>query len=173
MRVFSFPALPGTAGTMQAIGIMKTLARRGRVDPLVRDMALKIVQGIPGRSGFDQATAIRRWLAINVEFRRDPTDNELIYSPNRMVRILTERGPPLYIDCDDVATLAAALGGAVGLRARFQVVGFLSPRAPFRHIWADLRDPAGRGPWVQMDVTRQAQSLPLNAAISRRKIIHV
>lgn len=158
---------------MQTVRLMKRMAQRGRVDPAVRDLALQIVAGIPGRAGTEQAKAIRRWLAINVEFRRDPTDTELLYSPARMVKILTERGPPLYIDCDDVATLAAALGGAVGLRARFQVVGFLSPRAPYRHVWTDLRDPANRGPWVQTDVTRRAQSLPLDVAISRRKIIHV
>ncbi len=64
-----------------------------------------------------------------------------------------------HVDCDDAAILAAGLGKAVGLLARFVLVGFRSSRAPFSHVWTELRSPTG-GPWVEMDVTRSVQRLP-------------
>ncbi len=173
MRVIRITIPNGDAGTRATVRHMRRLAREGKVSPIVRDYALRIARGIPGRDGTRQALAIRLWLASNIEFRRDPHGSELLYSPARMLHILTTRGPPLYIDCDDVAILAAALGGAVGLRSRFQVVGFLSPNAPYRHVWTDLSSPGRGARWVDMDVTRQAQPTAAQGAISRRWLVTV
>jgi hypothetical protein len=173
MRVIKVTIPNGDAGTRATVRWMKRLASEGRLSPIVRDYALRIARGIPGRDGTSQALAIRRWLASNIEFRRDPYGAELLYTPARLLRILTKQGPPLYIDCDDVAILAAALGGAVGLRSRFQVVGFLSPSAPYRHVWADLSSPSRGARWVDMDVTRQAQPTAAQGAISRRWLVPV
>lgn len=173
MRTFRIPLFGGDWGTRTIAGYMKRFAREGQTDPTVRDLALSIVRGVPGRNGLAQAVAIRNWLASNVEFTRDPERAELLYTPARMVSILTTRGPPLYIDCDDVAVLAAALGGSIGLKSRFQLVGFLSPRAPIRHVWTELQSPSGDRRWVQMDVTRSSQSLLLDRAISRRWTVKV
>ena len=172
MRAFHIWIPTGDLGTASVVSWMKKLATDGKRAPRVRQQALDSTQGLPGRDGTRQATAIRNWLASTVAFTRDPAGQELLYTPTRMMHILDTRGPPLRIDCDDVAVLAAALGGSVGLLARFQVVGFLSPHAPFRHVWAELRSPTG-GPWLEMDVTRTHQSLPMDAAITRRKIVKV
>lgn len=160
MRTFHIWTPSGDWGTRVIIGHMKQLVREGKVAPSVRGLALSITKGIAGRNGIAQAVAIRSWLAINVDFTRDPSGAELLYTPQRLVRILTERGPPLRIDCDDIAVLAAALGASVGLRARFQLVGF-SPNAPFRHVWTDLASPSGDRRWVQQDVSRSSQPLPM------------
>jgi hypothetical protein len=172
MRAFHIWIPGGDAGTASVISWMKKLAVEGKRAPSVRQAALNITAGIPGRDGLRQIHAIRNWLASTIAFTRDPEGQELLYTPQRALHILTTRGPPLRLDCDDVAMLAAALGGSVGLRSRFQVVGFLSPNAPYRHVWADLQSPTG-GPWVQMDVTRTHQPLPMDAAITRRKIVRV
>lgn len=173
MRTFRIPLPGGSWGTRTIAGYMKRFAREGKASPAVRDLALSITRGVPGRNGAAQAVAIRNWLASNVDFTRDISGAELLYTPERLVRILTTRGPPLRIDCDDVAVLAAALGGSIGLNSRFQLVGFLSPRAPIRHVWTELQSPSGDRRWVQMDVTRSSQSLPLDQAISRRWTIKV
>ena len=172
MRAFHIWIPSGDTGTASVVSWMKKLAVEGKRTPSVRQLALDITQGIPGRDGTRQAVSIRQWLASNVAFTRDPQGQELLYTPARVMHILTTRGPPLRLDCDDVAMLAAALGGAVGLLSRFQVVGFLSPRAPYRHVWTDLRSPTG-GPWIDMDVTRTHQNLPMEAAITRRKVVRV
>ena len=171
MRIFEFFVPTGDAGTRATVRHMKRLVREGKVSPSVRGLALSITRGIAGRNGIAQAVAIRNWLAINIDFTRDPSGAELLYTPQRLVRILTERGPPLRIDCDDIAVLAAALGASVGLRARFQLVGF-SPNAPFRHVWTDLASPSGDRRWVQQDVSRSSQPLPMGR-IKRRWTVKV
>jgi len=86
---------------------------------------------------------------------------EMLHGPAWQVQQIRARGI-VQVDCDDVAMLAAALGKAVGLRARFVVVGFDSRTAPYRHVWAEL-SPRARVPmWSEMDVTRPAQGLPFD-----------
>lgn len=141
------------------LGHMARMARAAMVDPDVRGLALDITNGVAGRDGGLQARVIRSWLDSNVQFTRDPSNVELLYTPQRMVALLRGGRAPLRIDCDDVAVLAAALGGAVGLRSRFMAVGFLSPNAPISHVWTELSPPR-TDQWYEMDVTRAAQGLP-------------
>lgn len=174
MRVLPFTLPSGDAGIRALVGKMKGFARAGKINPEVRDLALQITGGLPGRDGYGQAHSIREWLTRHVAFTRDPDGTELLYTPARMLKILRKRGPPLRMDCDDVAVLAAALGGSIGLKSRFVVVGFLSPKAPFRHVWTELRSPSQRGAkWLEMDTTRLQQSLPIDKAISRRWTVDV
>ncbi len=160
----------GDRGTRRTIKAMLRLVRKETAHPLVRGLALRVTGGIPGRDALAQVYAIRAFLETAVEFTRDPDGNELLHSPARLAKFVREGKIPLRVDCDDVAILAAALGRAVGLKARFVVVGFGSPRAPFRHVWTELRSPRG-GEWYEMDVTRSQQSLP--SAITRRWVVHV
>jgi hypothetical protein len=167
----------GDFGTLATVGWMRRLARSGSTDPLVRYTASAIVREVPGKDAMGQARAIRSWLSEWTQFLRDPNGTELLHSPRHLLSVLRQTRLPLRIDCDDVAVLGAALGGAVGLRARFVIVGFLSPDAPFRHVWADLAPPlgttVGTPVWVDLDVTRSAQALPSFNAISRTRAIEV
>lgn len=154
-------AIPtGDAGTRTTLIRMRQLARAGRWHPRVRTLAMQIVRGLGGRDGVMQAAALRDWLERNVEFLRDPDGIEALHTPEAMLRLLLTYGPPLAIDCDDAAILAAALAGSIGLRSRFVAVGFLSPAAPFRHVWAEVAPPSS-SQWMEMDVTRAAQALPI------------
>lgn len=158
----------GDAGTRMTVRRMVSIVQRGTWQPVVRQAALRIFGGIDGRQGYTQALALRQWLAENFQFVRDPTDTELLHTP---VYLLTHLGPDGMIraDCDDAAILGASLARAVGLQARLVVVAFLAPTAPFRHVWAEVAAPSGpdRGRWVELDVTRSAQSLPPASVISR------
>ena len=149
------------------------MAARGARHPGIREVALGLTYGAP--DGVEQIDAIRAYLEDRVEFTRDPKGQELLYTPDRMVKLLTdpERDGILRVDCDDVAVLGAALGMSVGLQARFQVVGFLSPKAPFSHVWTDLKPPSGPGAyqWSDLDTTRPQQALP--GAIRRRWIVNL
>lgn len=172
MRALRWWIPPGDLGANAVVATMRDLARRQTAHPMVRGLALDIVGAIPGRDARGQAAAIRAWLERNVSFVRDPAGNELLYEPARMVSLLRTRGPPLYIDCDDVAVLAAALGRAVGLPARFVVVGYGNHHhPPLRHVWTELGDPLTRGPWMDLDVTRSSQ--PLGRRITRRVVVYV
>lgn len=161
----------GDAGTLAVVSHMRRLARAGSAHPRVRQLAASIVAGVPGKDGTLQAQVIREWIADRTDFLRDPKGTELLHAPALLSQWVLTRGR-VAIDCDDVATWAAALGMAVGLRARFVLVGFgPPPRIPLRHVWAELSDPHHVN-WVDVDVTRPAQGLD-GLAISRTHIAEV
>jgi transglutaminase-like putative cysteine protease len=163
--------------TRATVRRMRRLALRDQVDPDVRRLALRITESVGGQDAIGQASAIRGWLMNHVSFTRDPRKHELLIQPRILVRSL--RNPANHgmvrIDCDDVATLAATLGGAIGLDARFVVVSFNSPLAHQRHVWAELATPVHvpNKQWYEMDVTRSFQGLPPKTAISDRWVMNV
>lgn len=145
-------------GTYFTLAQMRAMVTREFLLPLVRLTATNIVSGIGGQDGIEQAHTIRSFIEQHTEFLRDPDTVEMLHGPAWQLRQINQRGI-VQVDCDDVAMLAAALGKAVGLRARFVVVGFGTRTAPYRHVWAEL-SPRMPLSWIEMDVTRSAQGLP-------------
>ncbi len=153
--------LPGSDfGVYLTLATMRGMVYREFMNPLVRLTAADIVAGLNGQDGAEQARAIRDYLEIHTEFLRDPDGVEMLHGPVWQVQQIRARGVE-QVDCDDVAMLGAALGKAVGLRARFVVVGFDRRDAPYRHVWVEL-SPRARPQWIDMDVTRPAQGLAFN-----------
>lgn len=145
----------GRAGTEVTVKRMADAVRESLTDPTVRDTALAIIRGCPGRDYPCQVGALRRWLAARFRFRRDPHRLEWVVSPVRQLAYVRGQG---FVegDCDDAAVLAAALGEAVGFPARLAVLGFLGPAGPFGHVFTELgvsSPPAAAG-WYELDVTR-------------------
>lgn len=170
----SYQEIPaGDAGTKATLRQMVRIIRAGAWDPVVRRQALRILGLVNGRDGKAQALTLREWLADHFQFVRDPTNVELLHTP---ARLLTDAGPDGIVraDCDDAAMLGAALAQSVGLQARLVVVGFLSPNAPYRHVWAEVAAPSGpdANTWIELDVTRSAQKIPVDK-ISRWLVVPV
>ncbi|MBD3309553.1 hypothetical protein GF348_24450 [candidate division KSB3 bacterium] len=165
----------GDSFTKRTLRRMRRLALNDQVDCDVRRLALKITEGIRGQDALTQIGAIRGWLMNHLMFTRDPRKHELLIAPRILVRSLRkpENHGIIRVDCDDVATLAAALGSAVGLDARFVAVAYLSNNnsAP-RHVWGELAPP-GSDQWQEMDVTRVYQGLPPKSAITNRWTLKV
>lgn len=175
----------GDAGVLQTVAQMTRLIRQGVATPIVRDAATQIAVGA-GQSGFDQAYAIRDFLAARVQFVRDPTGVELLHTPEWLLRRIGQMGVA-GVDCDDVAILGGALAGAVGLRVRLVVVAFLdnsrpqlygyTTAAPFSHVWASVspaeapRDANGEI-WIDLDTTRPMQNIPMHM-IARSQVFRV
>lgn len=160
---------------MKTVRRMKQLAIDGQADPDVRRLALRITDGFRGQDSQGMIGAIRGWMSSHIVFTRDPRKHELLITPRILVRSL--RNPAnhstLRIDCDDVATLGAALGGAVGLDARFVVVAYLSKfKGAPRHVWAELSPPM-RKQWQEVDTTRDFQGLPPRSAIRWKWTLNV
>lgn len=159
----SLPLPSGDLGTMVTLGQMRSMVLREFLMPEIRLTATSIAAAT-GPSGGEQATAIRNWLEDHTVFVRDPDGVEMLHGPRWQVQRALTRGM-VSVDCDDVAMLAAALGKSIGLKARFTVVGFGSPKAPYRHVWTELAAP-GSPMWTECDITRPAQGLPMES-ISR------
>lgn len=159
MRVSSFWVPPlGDLPALLTVGQMQRLARQGSYDPRTRFLVGRLLRGYAPRDGMAHIQALREWMADHVTFMRDPSGAELVHGVPLLLDMIDNEGEA-RVDCDDAAILAAALGKSVGLQARFVLVGFVSPNAPYSHVWTELRSPTG-GPWVDMDVTRSAQRLP-------------
>lgn len=145
-------AMPdGDVGTQEAVKRMAQYVNDARANPLVRLTAVAIVRDCGGRNADCQARAIRQYLDDHLSFIRDPAGLELFHTPEWQLLQIAKKAY-IAVDCDDVAILGAALGKAIGLRARFVVIGFQGLRGPFSHIWAELL--GDRGQWRELDITR-------------------
>jgi transglutaminase-like putative cysteine protease len=145
------------AQTLAATATMRELAIQGEMTPAVRQVAAYLVQGLP-RNQLLYATNIAGWVAARTRFLYDPQHMEAFVPADQTLALISQQGIA-QVDCDDVAILAAALGLSVGLRARFVVVGFYAPDAPFEHIWTELSDADGQT-WIAVDPSRPLMGLP-------------
>ncbi len=150
--VRTFGLFGGDLGAWQTLHRMRSLINAALVDPLVVGAAKDVAMTCPPADEECIARALREWLAGRFQFVRDPLGVELLHTPRLMVQTIATRGV-FAGDCDDAAILGAALGKAVGLRARLRAIGFRRG-GPLVHVIADVRTPRG---WADLDVTRPAQ----------------
>lgn len=156
----------GDAGTLATVEHMRALVNDRCAHPRIRDLALRIIgnAALPQQ----QIERIRSWLRTHVRFVPDPDVTELLHDPVLLAEWI-ERDGRVGVDCDDVAMLGAALGKAIGIPARFVVVGFYQPNAAFGHVWTELFDGYS---WRELDTTRANQGIE-DGRISRRLTIDV
>lgn len=117
----------------------------------VIDTANDVIAATTPRDVAQQIDAIADWLSARFRFVSDPVNVELLRDPAGAVKRINSRGYTQG-DCDEAAMLAASLGMANGIPARFRALAFGTPYAPFTHVICDLRDQFGK--WVPIDVTR-------------------
>lgn len=150
----------GEAGTRETLRVMAGWAARDARVPLVRETALRASRGLSGVLGVE---AVREWVAAHTRFVPDPVSMEWVQSPEAQARLVARDGL-VAGDCDDAATFAAGLGRALGWGARLVAVGFLDNPNPYSHVWCELQavSPTGTGgTWVECDVTRPFQDVPV------------
>jgi transglutaminase-like putative cysteine protease len=161
--VRSLQILGGDAQTRATLRIMRDVANQSLVDPAVVETAIDIVRYVDGRNTVQLARSIRAWLADRIRFLPDPlVDGDFLRTPRFLLNEIHSYGFA-RADCDDTATLAAALGKAAGLPARFVVLAFFDRRAPYAHVFTELETAEG---WLECDVT-ESQSAPVRQHISR------
>jgi hypothetical protein len=165
----------GDAGARETLAAMRRLVYQASADTSFVWWARNIVNDCPPRDENCNAGTIRDFVNRAVWFQRDPLGNESLTSPLVHLRFLTQPGVShVKGDCDDVATLSAALGVALGMPATFTVLAFTGPadpvnvryteaNAPYQHVYTSLL--AG-GRWREMDTTRP-EALPASLSIAR------
>jgi hypothetical protein len=87
-----------------------------------------------GRVPADQLRAVYEFLAKSITFKRDPHNLENVRHPDQLIDEINEYGQT-SADCDDVATLAAALLRQMGLRPALAVVS-IKPGGQYHHVTA-------------------------------------
>lgn len=131
----------GSAGTVATLKVMRDYARDAIRDPrqLIRAKALEILNDIPPRQRIAEIKALHSFVRDQIRYTRDPVDVELVQTPDRTLEIG-------HGDCDDKATLLAALLMASGHPARYCAVGFGDEG--FSHVLVET--PVGDG-WMPLE----------------------
>lgn len=136
----------GDAGVTQTLWAMKACA-----DDAVESggPVLRIAQRIAaqaGRKASDQLRAVYDWFRDHVVFKRDALALEHVRHPDQLALEVEVDGTTAG-DCDDVATLGAALVRALGIRPAL-VLASVKPNGAFHHVLfaAELG-----GRWVYLD----------------------
>lgn len=171
-RVQSRNIPAGDAGASITLRKMQVLVNQSLTDPVVINTAKSIVRFLPERDYPMFVDAIREFLSQRVLFCKDPRGVELLHTPRYMLDTIASRFY-LQADCDDAAILAAALGKALGLRARFVALGFSVSgifgrfqRVPLSHVYTEIGLPSGE--WIPIDTTRAPYAVPPPASRVKR-----
>jgi transglutaminase-like putative cysteine protease len=134
---------PGDLGIIATLLAMRATARAALAYPITMTTARQI----GGATPTTRAQFLRSWLAQHTQFQPDPDDVELVRTPVEQLARIAKDGVAKG-DCDDVATLGAALALALGLKPRFIVLDFGDG---YQHVYTDVLGGA-----VDFDVTRRA-----------------
>lgn len=148
----------GDLGAMQTLRKMRQIVNLSLADPVVIEAARAIVEdaGVLGRDQLGKYLALRQWQEEHLQFLPDPIGMELLSTPRYMIQRVRQ-SQFVSGDCDDGAILGAALGKAVGLRAKFRALSFGSTGKPFQHVYTLL---LVNGRWANLDTTRSPRTDP-------------
>jgi len=122
-------------GNYQTVDVMRRVARQWAAEPVVRQLALKIIDEarIKSHNFNDEVVALARFVQQYVRYVRDPNGVEQLHSPGYMIRQISEG--TAQGDCDDQALLLATLLLSIGAQPYFAIVRYRSDSGPFNHIY--------------------------------------
>lgn len=122
----------GARGTHETLSIMRTLARDGAKDPIIREASVRAIRaaGVRDHDFDSEAVALFTFVRDRVRFVRDTHGVEVLQRPTYTLA----HG---FGDCDDKATLLGAMLLSIGQDVRFRAVGMT--RAGFGHVYVVTR----------------------------------
>jgi len=146
----TIPQLPGPAGIVQTMGLMRAMVNGVYADPLIRRQAVRAADHCNRGNGQCAAIAIGEWVRLKVKYVSDPLNHEHLTSPAVIAKAV-EEGKRVYGDCDDMSMYVAALTKSIGLAPTFEVVG---RDKTFHHVYTSVNGipidptvPPGRKPF--------------------------
>lgn len=125
----------GLQGNMQTLEVMIKEAHRRAGHPIVRDLALRILNQANTQDHFyaDESKAIGQYVQRYVRYVKDPTGIEQLHDPLTLIEQMSRgvaRG-----DCDDMALLTATLLLSIGHTPKFRTVRYNGNSGPYNHIY--------------------------------------
>jgi transglutaminase-like putative cysteine protease len=132
----------GEAGLRKTLRLMRLIVRYCKRDPLVRDLALRLVRPLPQRDYLAEVRALHAWVRDHIRYVKDVSDIETLHT----VRRLLKQGQG---DCDDKSVLLATLLESIGHKTRFAVIGLGSQ---FSHVLLETRVGAS---WLPLETTER------------------
>ena len=161
-QISSLSALPeGAAGIRATLDAMIRASRQASITLPIRALAERIVQYVASKDYDGEIAAIQKWVRANIRYTRDPITTETLKTPQALLE--SPHG-----DCDDQATLVAALAMSIGFPARFVAIGCNQPEF-FEHVYCEVK--LGTV-WVSVETTEPVDIGWQPAPICARMIRH-
>jgi hypothetical protein len=152
---------PGINGNIETLQTMIKVARQRSRHPLVRELALRILEHyrVPSQDYLKEAYAIGDYIKKKVRYVRDINGVETLHDPVTMIDQM-KRGQAQG-DCDDMALLIATLLLTIGHQPYFRVVRYYDGHGPYQHIYVVVYEQNWRS---------DKKRLVLDAILKRSKI---
>lgn len=138
------PMLPGVRGVRQTLRAMRAMVNEARASAVIRQTAIGLIWLEPEREPLHEVAAIFDFVRDRIRYVRDVLDVETLSTPEKT---LAQR----IGDCDDQATLLAALLESVGYPTRFVVAAY-TLRDQFEHVYLQVEID---GVWLDADPTEK------------------
>jgi len=120
---------------------MRAFVNQYKTAPEIRELALQLTRNLPQKAFSEEVRAIAEFVKNRIRYTRDINGVETVQSPLKTL----EYGAG---DCDDKATLLAALLESVGCETRFHALGF--SRGDVSHVLLECEI---NGQWVALETT--------------------
>jgi hypothetical protein len=142
---------------------MRTAAHQGKKDLAVRSLVERITSGIAQGDYAGEALAIYYWVCKNIRYIRDIDGVEFLKTPARLLK------DPAG-DCDDIATLLAAMLMAAGNPVAFAIASFKPGSPAFSHVYVELLTPHGP---VAIDPVANRATVTMLRDMKHKKVMRV
>ena len=141
--------------------IMRRFVREARRTPDIRELALSLTGGLAPKDFMGEIAALHRFVRDSIRYVQDVNEVETVSPPVDILR--TRMG-----DCDDKATLLAALLESIGHPARFEALAF----APddFSHVIVATKIGAG---WLPLETTEDVEPGWMPDGIVSKMLRHI
>lgn len=96
---------------------MRQLVRDGKKSPVIRAKALELTGGLQQKNFVGEIRALHSFVRDRIRYVKDINGIETVHTPETLLSVGAG-------DCDDKATLLAALLESIGHKTRFWAVGF-------------------------------------------------
>ena len=138
----------GSAGTRATLQHMSRLVREFKKNIRIRDTALDIVRSVQNHKNWvGQVRSIHAWVRDHVQYVRDINGVETLATPVQTLEYMQG-------DCDDQATLLAALLESVGHPTRFVAIA-ATPFGAFSHVYVETKIGHNPGKWMPLETTEK------------------
>lgn len=119
---------------------MRGLARQASTNPLVRGLALKILEQaqLDSHDFIQEAKALAQFVQQNVRYVRDPNGVEQLHDPVYLINKI--KSGNAMGDCDDQALLLASLLLSIGAQPYFTIVRYRNTSGAYNHIYTVVYD---------------------------------
>lgn len=139
------PLSSGLAGIKETLGYMRGFVETYKTHPRIRELALQLTRGISQKAYSEEVRALSDFVKNRIRYTRDVNGVETVQTPLKTL----EYGAG---DCDDKATLLAAMLESIGFETRFHAMGF-KPR-DITHV---LLECEVNGKWIALETTEPVQ----------------